>query len=65
MRSLSDFASRNSRTEGRFTIDDEKRHNLFMRVGDPVVVQAVAGKGNGQMGPVEVMGRLREMKNAA
>ncbi|RKF63658.1 putative hydroxyacylglutathione hydrolase [Erysiphe neolycopersici] len=52
------FAQENEETQGRFTIADEKRHNLFMRVNDPEV-QKATGKTN----PVEVMSELREMKN--
>ncbi|POS85757.1 hypothetical protein EPUL_002429, partial [Erysiphe pulchra] len=48
----------NEETQGKFTIADEKRHNLFMRVNDPEV-QKATGKTN----PVEVMSELREMKN--
>lgn len=33
-------------------------HNVFMRVDDPVIQKAT-----GKTDPVEVMGKLREMKN--
>ncbi|KAI6245821.1 putative hydroxyacylglutathione hydrolase [Erysiphe necator] len=52
------FAQENEETQGKFTIADEKRHNLFMRVNDPEV-QKVIGTSN----PIEVMSKLRDMKN--
>lgn len=58
MERLQKFAEENPRTEGRFTIENEKGHNVFMRVGDPEV-QAKTGCKD----PVEVMAKLREMKN--
>lgn len=56
---LHDFAMNNQRTQGIFTIGDEKAHNLFMRLSDPDVLKAT-----GKKDPVEVMTALREMKNA-
>lgn len=55
---LKEFVDKNKHTQGCFTIGDEKKHNVFMRVDDPEVEKACGGKG-----PVDVMGRLREMKN--
>ncbi|KAI9790701.1 MAG: Cytoplasmic glyoxalase II [Peltula sp. TS41687] len=58
IKKLQAFAENNKETQGRFTIQDEKLHNVFMRVEDPEVQKVT-----GQKGPVEVMARLREMKN--
>ncbi|CAI4210228.1 unnamed protein product [Parascedosporium putredinis] len=44
---------------GKFTIGDEKKHNVFMRVEDPEIQNAV-----GHADPVQVMAKLREMKNS-
>ncbi|RMJ24764.1 Hydroxyacylglutathione hydrolase [Aspergillus sp. HF37] len=59
IKKLQAFAEKNQQTQGKFTIGDEKLHNVFMRVNDPEI-QKVAGKTS----PVEVMAKLREMKNA-
>ncbi|KAI5776244.1 beta-lactamase-like protein [Geopyxis carbonaria] len=59
VRRLVAFCEGNKETQGRFTIGDEKKHNVFMRLDDPAV-QAKTG----QTEPVEVMKALREMKNA-
>ncbi|KAJ5587435.1 hydroxyacylglutathione hydrolase [Penicillium hispanicum] len=56
---LQAFAEKNQQTQGKFTIGDEKLHNVFMRVQDPEI-QKVTGKTK----PVDVMAALREMKNA-
>lgn len=53
------FADANAETQGKFTMGDEKEYNAFMRPGDPAVQQAT-----GKTDPVDVMGRLREMKNS-
>ncbi|KAG6223232.1 hypothetical protein E4U26_004673 [Claviceps purpurea] len=45
-------------TPGKFTIADEKKHNVFMRLDDPIVQKAT-----GASEPVDVMNKLREMKN--
>ncbi|KAH7318657.1 Las1-like-domain-containing protein [Stachybotrys elegans] len=58
VKSLEAFADANRVTTGKFTIGDEKRHNVFMRVEDPEVQKAT-----GKTDPVEVMAALREMKN--
>ncbi|TGZ82098.1 hydroxyacylglutathione hydrolase [Ascodesmis nigricans] len=55
---LSAFCEENDRTEGKFTIGDEKNHNVFMRLDDPTIQKAT-----GKTDPVEVMAKLREMKN--
>ncbi|KAI6782933.1 putative hydroxyacylglutathione hydrolase [Emericellopsis cladophorae] len=52
------FAEENQVTTGKFTIKDEKLHNVFMRLEDPVIQQAT-----GEKEPVKVMAKLREMKN--
>jgi len=55
---LVQFCEENKETQGKFTIGDEKRHNVFMRVEDPRIQQAT-----GLTDPVGVMAKLREMKN--
>ncbi|KAK1504061.1 hydroxyacylglutathione hydrolase [Colletotrichum tamarilloi] len=55
---LQAFAENNKETQGKFTIGDEKKHNVFMRVEDPEI-QRVTGESE----PVSVMNKLREMKN--
>ncbi|KYG39733.1 hypothetical protein M433DRAFT_10072 [Acidomyces richmondensis BFW] len=49
----------NKQTQGKFTIGDEKAHNVFMRLDDPVVQ-----KFTGKTDRVDVMGALREAKNS-
>ncbi|KAJ6071498.1 hypothetical protein N7499_009512 [Penicillium canescens] len=58
IKKLQAFAEQNQQTQGKFTIGDEKLHNVFMRVHDPEI-QKVTGKTD----PVDVMAALREMKN--
>ncbi|RDW94637.1 putative hydroxyacylglutathione hydrolase [Coleophoma crateriformis] len=58
VKKLQAFAEDNKETQGKFTIGDEKKHNVFMRVDDPVLQKAT-----GTTDPVEVMAKLREMKN--
>ncbi|KAI1330079.1 Las1-domain-containing protein [Xylariaceae sp. FL0255] len=58
VKKLQSFAESNKETQGKFTIGDEKQHNVFMRVEDPEI-QKVTGKTD----PIEVMAKLREMKN--
>ncbi|MCJ1480121.1 Cytoplasmic glyoxalase II [Schaereria dolodes] len=58
VKKLESFAENNKETQGRFTIGDEKTYNVFMRVEDPAVQKAT-----GKTDPVDVMGKLREMKN--
>ncbi|KAI5862789.1 hydroxyacylglutathione hydrolase [Durotheca rogersii] len=45
-------------TQGKYTIADEKEHNVFMRVHDPEVQKAT-----GKTDPVDVMDELRTRKN--
>ncbi|KAJ3473291.1 hypothetical protein NLG97_g10394 [Lecanicillium saksenae] len=59
VKALQDFAENNKVTTGKFTIGDEKKHNVFMRLDDPIVQKAT-----GATDPVEVMAQLREMKNS-
>ncbi|KAF9881261.1 hypothetical protein CkaCkLH20_01411 [Colletotrichum karsti] len=55
---LQKFAENNKETQGKFTIGDEKKHNVFMRVDDPEILKVT-----GEQEPVAVMAKLREMKN--
>ncbi|UPK93390.1 hypothetical protein LCI18_004325 [Fusarium solani-melongenae] len=55
---LHSYAENNKVTTGKFTIGDEKEHNVFMRVEDPEIQKAT-----GETEPVAVMTKLREMKN--
>ncbi|KAF1847172.1 Metallo-hydrolase/oxidoreductase [Cucurbitaria berberidis CBS 394.84] len=55
---LDEYSQANEETQGKFTIGDEKQHNVFMRVTDPEL-QKITGKTN----PVDVMGALRSMKD--
>ncbi|KAF4119612.1 hydroxyacylglutathione hydrolase [Geosmithia morbida] len=55
---LEAFAATNEVTTGKFTIGDEKAHNVFMRVEDPTILKAT-----GEKEPGSVMAKLREMKN--
>ncbi|OLN84501.1 putative hydroxyacylglutathione hydrolase [Colletotrichum chlorophyti] len=55
---LQAFAENNRETQGKFTIGDEKKHNVFMRVEDPEIQKVT-----GETDPVAVMAKLREMKN--
>jgi len=55
---LLQFCDSNKETQGKFTIGDEKNHNVFMMVDDPRIQRAT-----GKTDPVEVMAKLREMKN--
>lgn len=45
-------------TQGKFTIGDEKKHNVFMMLENEAVKKAT-----GVTEPVDVMRRLRELKN--
>jgi hydroxyacylglutathione hydrolase len=55
---LDEYSQANKETQGKFTIGDEKKHNVFMRVKDPKIQKIV-----GQDQPVEVMKALREWKD--
>ncbi|KAM0475332.1 hypothetical protein ACHAPX_007086 [Trichoderma viride] len=58
IKKLEQFAENNQVTTGKFTIGDEKKHNVFMRVNEPEIQKAT-----GESDPVSIMGKLREMKN--
>lgn len=58
VKELLGFAEGNEVTTGRWTMAEEKRHNVFMMLGDDEVRRKTNGKGG-----EDVMGRLREMKN--
>ncbi|KAF5846311.1 hypothetical protein GGP41_003751 [Bipolaris sorokiniana] len=58
IKKLDTFSQENKETQGKFTIGDEKQHNVFMRVTDPEL-QKVTGK----TAPVDVMGALRALKD--
>ncbi|KAL5329035.1 hypothetical protein ACEPPN_002544 [Leptodophora sp. 'Broadleaf-Isolate-01'] len=58
VKALHAFAENNKETQGKFTIGDEKKHNVFMRMDDPEIQKAT-----GKTDPVDVMAKLREMKN--
>ncbi|KAG9757499.1 hypothetical protein KCU73_g4376, partial [Aureobasidium melanogenum] len=58
IKKLEAFANANKQTQGKFTIGDEKLHNVFMRLDDPTVQKAT-----GKNSPIDVMAALREMKN--
>ncbi|KAL2160660.1 hypothetical protein VTH06DRAFT_1348 [Thermothelomyces fergusii] len=58
LKALEAFAKANKETQGKFTIGDEKQHNVFMRPQDPEIQKAT-----GETDPVAIMTKLREMKN--
>ncbi|EFW99799.1 hydroxyacylglutathione hydrolase [Grosmannia clavigera kw1407] len=58
VKKLLDFSIANTETQGHFTIADEKAHNVFMRVDDPIIQKAT-----GETDPSAVMTKLRELKN--
>lgn len=58
IKKLENFTENNSVTAGQFTIGDELEFNPFMRLLDPQVVKATNATDK-----VDVMGKLREMKN--
>lgn len=43
---LKAFADANKRTEGKFTMGDEKEHNVFMRVEVGFIILSVSNKGD-------------------
>ncbi|KAK4919314.1 Cytoplasmic glyoxalase II [Elasticomyces elasticus] len=59
IKKLESYASSNKQTQGKFTIGDEKQHNVFMRLDDPVVQ-----KYTGKTERIDVMSALREAKNS-
>ncbi|KAK0728097.1 Las1-like-domain-containing protein [Lasiosphaeria miniovina] len=58
VKALSAFADGNEETQGKFTIGDEKEHNVFMRPQDPKIQKVT-----GETEPVAIMTKLRELKN--
>ncbi|WPH01942.1 hydroxyacylglutathione hydrolase GLO2 [Acrodontium crateriforme] len=59
IKKLEAFANSNQQTQGKFTIGDEKKHNVFMMLEDDSVQ-----KFTGKTDRVEVMKALREAKNS-
>jgi len=59
IKKLESFTNSNKQTQGKFTIGDEKKHNVFMLLDDPTVQ-----KFTGKTSRVDVMGALREAKNS-
>lgn len=75
VKALQSFAQDNKETQGKFTIGDEKKHNVFMRPQ----VRNLGGhwwlwrltrrqdpeiqKATGETDPIAIMTKLREMKN--
>ncbi|KAJ4362534.1 Cytoplasmic glyoxalase II [Neocucurbitaria cava] len=55
---LDEYSQANKETQGKFTIGDEKQHNVFMRVTDPAIQKIT-----GMTKPIDVMGALRSMKD--
>ncbi|GAA5880427.1 hypothetical protein JCM1840_007694 [Sporobolomyces johnsonii] len=55
---LEQFCKENAVTTGKFTIGDEKAHNVFMRTTSPAVQKAT-----NTTDAIKAMGVLREMKN--
>ncbi|QIW95767.1 hypothetical protein AMS68_001285 [Peltaster fructicola] len=58
VKKLESFAESNKQTQGKSTMGDEKKWNVFMRLEDPAI-QKFTGKTN----RVDVMSALREGKN--
>ncbi|KAK4103914.1 Metallo-hydrolase/oxidoreductase [Parathielavia hyrcaniae] len=58
VKALETYAEKNQETQGKFTIGDEKRHNVFMRPQDPEIQKAT-----GETDAIAIMTKLREMKN--
>ncbi|KAH9823069.1 beta-lactamase-like protein [Melampsora americana] len=56
---LQEFCQSNSVTTGKFNIGDEKNFNVFMRLNEPEVI-----KSTDTQSEIDVMKRLREMKNS-
>jgi len=55
---LDEYSQANKETQGKFTIGDEKKHNVFMLLHDPEI-QKITGKTD----PIDVIGALRSMKD--
>ncbi|KAI5295098.1 Cytoplasmic glyoxalase II [Ascosphaera acerosa] len=60
VRQLVDYCAQNTETWGKFTIGQEKMHNVFMKTSDPAI-QRITGTSD----PAQTMAKLRQMKNAA
>ncbi|KAJ4323693.1 Cytoplasmic glyoxalase II [Neodidymelliopsis sp. IMI 364377] len=58
VKKLDEYSQANKETQGKFTIGDEKKHNVFMLFADPEIQKAT-----GQTEPVEVVRTLRAMKD--
>ncbi|KAG0673633.1 Cytoplasmic glyoxalase II [Pichia californica] len=58
LNNLKNFCIKNEITTGKFTIGDEKLFNPFVRLDDPEVLKAT-----GLTDPIEIMDKLRIMKN--
>ncbi|KAJ8114677.1 hypothetical protein OPT61_g3497 [Boeremia exigua] len=58
VKKLDAYSQANKETQGKFTIGDEKKHNVFMLYADPEIQKAV-----GQTEPVEVVRTLRALKD--
>lgn len=58
LKKLAQFCEENTETQGKFTIGDEKKHNVFMMLDDSEVHSATQSTD-----PVEVMRKLREQKD--
>jgi len=59
VKKLQSYAENHKETQGKFTIGDEKKHNVFMLMNHPEIQKAT-----GASDPVDVMSKLREMKNS-
>ncbi|KAF2863198.1 Metallo-hydrolase/oxidoreductase [Piedraia hortae CBS 480.64] len=59
IKDLESFSAKNKETQGEFTIEQEKQHNVFMMLED-----AAVKKFTGKSERVDVMGALREAKNS-
>lgn len=58
VKDLLDYSTNNEVTAGRWTMAEEKKHNVFMMLQDEEIRSKTQGKDDN-----EVMGKLREMKN--
>lgn len=58
VRELLDYATENEVTTGRWTMAEEKKHNVFMMLKDEEIREKTGGEDE-----EDVMGKLREMKN--
>ncbi len=58
VRELLDYSTANEVTTGRWTMGEERKHNVFMMLGDAEIQQ-----NTGEKSAEGVMEKLREMKN--